>query len=526
MFDLSNPMHAFDAAFLPNKTIVARFARNKEKLTLLDGETVGLTAEDFVITDGQDPIALAGVMGGKSTGVSLTTTTLFVEAANFDAGTIRKSAQRVKKRTEASARFEKNLDPNLNTQALTRFLKMLELEQIPHSILGSIVSLGNPVQEQALTISHEFLERRLGVSVSIDFTHDILCKLGFGVQFSDGIYQVMVPTIRSTKDVTIKEDIVEEVGRFFGYTNIPLHMPYKPTDLANVHPIMRVRTIKQTIASALAMREVYNYSFFDEDFFNVFPWHPGPALTVQNPVSENWRRLVTTLIPNLFKNIQQAAADHDSIRFFEWARTWRKDQTVQEKRSLAGIFFEQHAPVDFYEAKAMLTTLLSMLHLEVEWAKVDSPEFPWFAPFQTAYLLHEGTKIGIAGKAQPAFLQQLVQGDAFIFELDGDFLLNYKQPLKKFVPISKYPEVIRDVSMLVPLAVTANMVVKIIEQADPKIVSSVLMDFFEKPEWVNQRSYTFRFIIRDTEKTLTKPEVDLIADSVNAALQRIGAVIR
>src|SRR5262249_42593227 len=151
-------------------------------------------------------------------------------------------AQRFKRRTEASARFEKSLDPNQNTQVLLRFLKILEHEQIQYTTSGDIASLGIPVQQQKILVSHDFLERRLGVTLSQEFVISILTQLDFAVEYEHDVYSIMVPTTRSTKDVTIKEDIVEEVGRFFGYTNIPPLLPYKPTILANVQPIMRVRT--------------------------------------------------------------------------------------------------------------------------------------------------------------------------------------------------------------------------------------------------------------------------------------------
>jgi len=528
MLDLGNPMHAFDAAKLPTKTVIARFAKNKEALTLLDGQTIELTSQDFVITDGQQPIALAGIMGGKETGVNNVTTALFVEAAHFDPGTIRLSAQRFKKRSEASARFEKNLDPNGNTRALLRFCALLEQQQIAHTLVGPIASLGAPAQQHTITITHSFIQRRLGITLTTDFVVQVLAKLDFTVTYKQSAdeYTVMVPTARSTKDVLIKEDLVEEVGRFFGYGAIQPVVPYKPAALTNVHPITRVRTIKKVMATALAMREVYNYSFFDEEFLNFFPWKPSNTLAVQNPVSANWRQLVTTLVPNLFKNVQQAATEHPRLRFFEWARTWQQGRPDLEKRSLAGVVFAQDKSVDFYQEKESLNALFAMLDLAPTWIKAENLTQPWYNPYQTAHLVHGGVIIGTAGNVDPAFMNHVTHGEAFIFELDGDFLLNYAPTLTKLVALAKYPEVVRDVSLLVPLNITVHDFETVIKQADQKIVAVELIDLFEKADWVNQKSVTFRFVIRDNEKTLTKQESDQITQGVIERLQAMGAIIR
>ena len=532
-------MHAFDAAFITSKTIVPRRAKNKEKLTLLDGQTVELTDQDLVITDGKRPLALGGVMGGKDTGISAQTTSIFLESANFDATTIRKTAARHKQRTEASARFEKSLDPNQNVPALLRFLRLLDDAKI-NARSSEIFSLGTPTKEGELAISHEFLEKRLGVTLAPLFVAKTFSKLGFGFEqvSTDGKegYKLTIPTFRSTKDVRIKEDIVEEIGRFFGYVNIPQELPLMQLSPSNVDWVYRVRSIKEMLAYALTMREINSYSFFDEDFLRELGWEPGPTASVQSPVSENWRRLVTSLVPGLLKAVQLNVADNDQLRFFEWARTWSTAQAgswfsgktgnLIEKKVLAGILFDQRKAVDFYEAKEQLMILFQALNIDVAWERVDKSDCPWFLPYQTAYVTHKGDKIGIVGKIHPGFMSKVSQGDAVLFELDGDFLLRYKAPTAKFIPASRYQAVGRDISMLIPVQLTADEIMKLIEKTDNKITSVALLDFFEKDEWKDQKSMTFRFIMQDHEKTLSKEEVDAVWDTIADKLKKLGATIR
>lgn len=526
MLDVSQPMHAFDAQKIASHNIVVRFARNKEKLTLLDGETVELTSHDCVVTDGKNPIALGGVMGGLSTAVTPTTNALFLEAACFDATTIRRTAAQFKKRTEASARFEKSLDPNQNTTAILRFLKLLDQMHVKRNDADEIVSLGKRAQEVEITITHDCIEQKLGTTVSSDFVISMLERLAFAVSFSDGLYTIFVPTFRCTKDVTIKEDIVEEVGRFFGFESIERILPSREMASFSLNAVLRKRSIKRLLAYSLSMREVYNYAFFDESFLRELQWEPKDTPTIKNPVSENWRRLVTSLIPALLKTVVINKADHDSLRFFEWGRTWTQEKKIIEQNTLAGIFFDQHATIDFYDAKAYVQRLFDLLEMSVSWKKIDAPDQPWFAPYQSAYLMCNGKTIGIAGKMSQPFLDMVAQGDAFIFEIDADFLLNYKEPVHRFIPLPKYPGIIRDISLLVPLHVIVDELVLLIKQADTYVISVDLIDFFEKEEWKDKRSVTFRFEMRDPEKTLTKKEADAVWDKIVVQLHKCGAIVR
>jgi phenylalanyl-tRNA synthetase beta chain len=533
MLETSQPMHAFDAKTISSKKIMPRMAHEGEKLLLLDGQTVTLTCNDLVISDGKQPIALAGIMGGASTAISPKTTAIFVESACFDATTIRRTATRCKLRTEASARFEKTLDPNQNIDALARFITLIYNAGLISAIPARIISCGKPAPTKTIPVLYEFLQSRLGAQLEIAQIVETLERLEFIVDQVDSTACIVtVPSFRAAKDISIKEDIVEEVGRFYGYTNIIVQLPSSQLAPSPLHAVYQRRKIKSVLATTLQMHELENYSFYDEDFLRRLQWQPiADCISVQSPVSENWRRLVTSLMPHLFKAVEQNSADYDNLRFFEWGRIWHKENvdhkvTAIEQKRLVGIFFDKKNSVDFYDAKALLNRFFESLDLPVSWQQVENPTDPWFTPYQTAHIHHNDTPIGMFGVINPLFLQSVSPGYACAFELDGDFLLHYKPALKRYHEPSKYPSVERDISVLVSLQYTVASLIDMIKKAHTNIINVTLIDCFEKKEWINERALTFRLIIQDSEKTLTKDDVEHIYHIVATLCKGIGATIR
>jgi len=526
MLDLGQPMHAFDADGL--KKIEARLAKKGETLTLLDDQELKLTKEDYVITDGKKTVSLAGVMGGKDSGVTPKSTTLFLESANFDATTIRRTAARFKTRTEASARFEKTLDPNQNTDAILFFLDLLSKEGVAYKAQEKIQSVGKKIEPIVVELSHELMCKRLGTEIDPSFVKNALEKIEFKVEKSGDIYKVTVPTFRCSKDVTIAEDIIEEVGRFFGYDNIEHVLPDSKLKASDLSHVMRARTLKQLCAHTLRMREVSNYALFDESFLQEIAFDPGTCVEIKNPFSANWYRLVTSLVPNLLKTIKHNVADHDTLRFFELARAWKLEKKeVLEQKRLAGIFFERKKAVDFYEAKHLLNQLFAAIDLDVTWKKAKPETLtPWYAPYETAELFYKTKPIGFAGKINNALLGKITDGDAFMFELDADFLVSYKAETKRYKPVAKYPGVHRDVSVLVPLFVTVDDISKAISCVDNRVQDVRLVDFFQKKEWTDKKSITMHFVIQDETKTLTGQDADGVYEKIEKQLKELGATIR
>lgn len=527
MLDIAQPMHAFDADVLAQKSIVVRNAKNKETIALLDGQTVELTDHDCIVTDGKNPIALAGIMGGKDSGVTCKTKTVFLEAANFDPASIRKTSGRIKKRSESSARFEKNLDFSGNILGIKRFLKLIDDAGISYKADDQILSLGKVPAQKTIAIEHDYIEKLLGVALAPAFISTTLQELEFGVAEKNGVYTITVPSFRATKDVGIKQDIVEEIGRLYGYDNIDEQLPTRQSKPFSIIPTLRSRKIKQLLAYGLNMRELYTYAFFDEAFLNTISWQPGPTLKVQEAVSENWQRLVTTLIPNLLKAVQAHSQEFEQMNFFEWARIWPEGTAASEKACLAGILVNQKQTIDFYDAKNQINKIAQLLGISFEWVKADMSQLqPWYLPYETANLMCQGTQIGRAGKINPAFFSKIALGDAFIFELDATFLATVHVPYKRFGAISKYPAITRDVSFMIPVVTTVQQLQAEIANLDNIIKNVSLVDHFQKPEWQDQKSITLRVIMQDAQVTLESTTADAVMNKVTKHLASLGAVIR
>jgi phenylalanyl-tRNA synthetase beta chain len=544
MLDLGQPMHAFDADALSSKKITIGRALPKEKIVLLDGETLELTSEDVVVADGGKVVSLAGIMGGAATGINLQTKSVLLESAHFDPVVIRRTSARHKKRTESSVRFEKNLDPHQNIDALKRFIFLLDVAKIKYQANDHILSLGVTPQSKIITVQHAFIEARLGIIIKPERIVEILNKIDFevvqAVENDVSVYTITVPSFRATKDVKIPEDIVEEVGRYIGYDTIPRVMPSLQLHPSDLHKTYITRAIKSFFSYGLMMHELYGYSFFDESVLKELAWQPTDFVAVKNPVSENYTRLVTTLQPHLLKAIGENSTHYSQLRFYEWGRIWRmQGEEIIEQKVVSGIFFEHSLSsvglIDFYAGKALLMRMFEKLHMNVTWVPSfdelrtsGGVGFSWCSSHQTAIIMHENKRIGAAGMVDASVLGlfSLAGGSAFIFELDADYFLGYKRPLKRFESLSKYPSVRRDISVLISVTATTDALIHMIKTVDDRIQTVTLIDFFSKSEWKDRKAMTFHVEMCDKEKTFVADEVEEIWNRVIAQLQEQGAVIR
>lgn len=544
MFDLSQPMHVFDAANFPDKKLIVRRAKIGESVELLDGHQISLTDQDIVVTDGKTPVSLAGVMGGKKSSFSSKATSIIIESAAFQPAMIRNSATRVKLATEGATRHAKHLDPMQNTTAIFRYVFIAQAAGVIGAISEKMVSVGVVIQPLIINVVHSFIETRLGIQLSSAEIVALLEKLEFKVIVQnnehDTVYQVTVPTSRITKDVTIPEDIVEEIVRLYGYENISYQRPTRAMKPFDISPVMKLRKMKEYCAFSMKMREVRDYLFYDESFLKRLGWYPTDAVAIKNPVSENWKVLVTSLVPHLIKNVELNIPAHEHINFFEHNSVWHEVNSISsfakasadkispeilEYKSFAGLFFgDKHK--NFYDYKADLQGLFAALDLPVIWAKCAGEVEPWFDQLQAADLMLDGIKIGRAGMVAAPFVRSVIKGQGFVFEFNAQLILNYQVAAKKFTPWSKYQAVSVDISMLVDARTTAESLEALILQADAKIDKVSLIDFFEKESWAGKRSLTFRYRICDFEQNLTKEVIESVTNKVTTTMVGQGAEIR
>jgi phenylalanyl-tRNA synthetase beta chain len=533
MLDYGQPMHAFDATTLDGSTVYVRYAQTGETCTMLDGDTITLHAQDMVLADARTVISLPGVMGGRYTGVSRSTRQLLLEAGSFEPIAIRRTAARYLKRTEAAMRFEKNLDPEMPVYALKRFMALLANYEILYQPNTRIVECGPKVESTIISLLHSIIESRLGLHINPSKICLILEALSFKVSQAviDGGqgYIITVPSFRATKDVTIPEDIIEEIGRYIGYQHIPTQLPRIVPQASVAHIVYRLRTLKKYCASALHMREISSYAFYDESWLSYIKWQPAFAIEALNPVSHNWKRLVTSLIPGLLKAVHENYEGTSDISYFEVGRTWIHQSPVLEQKQIAGVMYTKASATDFYTLKEYVQLLCAQIGITVTWRRPDVTETlaAWYDPYCVARCVYEDTVVGTVGLVTQAWKDRLVQsGFLGIFELDSNLLCTTSVPIKKYTPLPKYPDIVRDISVRISHAIPALQIQEQIQAVDTRIHTVTLVDFFKKAEWVDTLSLTFRYIIRDNTKTLTTQEADAVSHTVTKLLISLGGDIR
>lgn len=533
--DWGQPMHAYDADKIAQQGVVIRKAIAGEELLLLDGNAIRLTAEDLVIADTQKPMCLAGVKGGMHDSVSPATKRVFIEGANFDAGTVRRSALRHKTRTDSSARFEKTLDPNLALESIQRFIALADSCNIAYTISSPIIAQGKEIQAKTITIEHAFLEKRMGIALASDQVKELLTSLEFGVVYDaeHQLYTITVPTFRASKDINIKEDILEEVVRTYGFKNIPLVLPTMTRRPASLKPLMRLRAIKRYLAHADGCIETQNYALYDEAFLKSIGLEQPTTVNLLNPVSENYARLISSLIPGILKNVVENHLHHDVLRFFETGRVWTEvDGAIIERKSLGICVVAKRTAINFYACKEAITNLLVALGFnenDITWTQVTNPATAWYKPYQTATITLRGEQIGTLGKGNPLFLSKLglqEEIDAAFAELDLEKMLTLEIPVQHFNPISKFPETFLDFSCMVPLHVQAATVTEALKTASSYVQRIDLIDFFEKEEWGNKRALTFRMWLLNPEGTLEKATLDTIWQTAVNKITEFGVAVR
>ena len=538
MNDWSQPVHAYDADKIQSNNIVIRKAHNEEKLHLLGDIELTLTSDDIVIANAQAPMCLAGIKGGKDSGISSATTKIFLEAATFDAGTVRRTAQHHKLRTDSSTRFEKTLNPEQTIEVIKRFAYLVDAWNFKATHAQEIVWLGSERKKHTIQVPHVFLESRIGIMLTEADVVTLLTPLEFTVitnknSTGECVYDITIPPFRASKDIKIKEDILEEIVRCYGFERIPPIIP-KITRLPfNMLATTRARLIKRFFAHTANMMEQQNYSLIDEQFVASLGITVHEVISLVNPISENHHRMIPSLIPGLLKNIKENHNHRDALSFFEWGRVWKGkgSDDIIETKSLAGIVFKKRATVDFYVGKAIITNMITALGLDetkLSWKKSAQYD-PWYSPHQTTDILYSDNVIGTAGVADLIILNKLeidAESSAFLFEIDGNFLATTPPQIHRYKHISKFQDTYVDISLFAPLTLATQLVIDTLRTIDPLIKQVELIDFFEKAEWHDVRALTVRLWLEHNEKTLQKADIDAVWQRATAATAKLGAKAR
>ena len=544
LIEYGQPLHAFDYDRVGTKEILVRNAKENETIVTLDGQERTLKAEDLVITNGEEPIALAGVMGGANSEVTDETKTILLEAALFDPFTIRKTAQRLGLRSEASNRFEKGIDPSRVKEAGMRACQLLQKYANGKVLMDPAIVDHIDRQEKIVTMNTMVINNRLGTNISTDEIKDILRRLQFNFEVDQDDFSVSIPTRRG--DITIFEDMVEEVARIYGYDNLPYTLPEnasRPGGFTKEQSLKRA--IKQYLQS-VGLTEAITYSLTSEELVSKLISPDIQSEDVQPialpmPMSEDHKFLRLSILPELLKTLAYNRARKElDIAYYEWGSVFLSSETSLSKQpkenvrlagALTGTWTEhkwrqEKVTVDFYIVKGIVEGLFQFLNLPVVFKQATINDLH---PGRCATLHVHDQLVGFIGQLHPMVAKQMDLGDTFVFDLNMETILALHEDKLAYKQIPRYPSVVRDVAFVVDQDIQANDIKMSIETSGIPYVTEV--DIFDVytgehlPE--NKKSLAYSIHFQDPEQTLTDEVVDdafekiveLISNTYNATIR-------
>jgi phenylalanyl-tRNA synthetase beta chain len=527
--ELGQPMHAYDADLLGDKIIV-RAARYGEEILALNGEKYSLTKDEIVIADAHKPVGIAGVIGGNDTAIRATTRRIVLEAANFPAANVRKSSARLKLRTDASMRFEKGQDPENTVRALARAVELLkEISPGSQAAAQPIDNYARKLPLPKITLNLDWAERKLGRKLSTEEVINIFKALAFAVE-QPGARKLLltVPSWRATKDISIPEDLVEEIGRMVGYASIT---PQAPAVLAEPTPRNLQHDQHRAVREALVgqgFTEVSNYSFISDADAAMFGYATDKLLQVSNPIVAEQKYLRPSLLPGIRRNLADNSRYFSDFRLFEIGREYHKGQDgapVERTHLIAAIFNRETSReagrdtngAGILEMKRVVQFVAPDLQVVQEHAhsKIAHPE-------RAANVSADGHHVGHLYELHPGLLDR---GRAALLDLDLDALQALPARAEKYQPLRRFPTSSFDLSIVAgtrePVAALEN---KLRHLAGSDLVSLQFLLIFPLPG--DKKSVSFRLTFGADDRTLTNEEVTGIREHVVGGIKSAGYELR
>ena len=542
MMDLGQPMHAFDAAQVVDAGIVVRAAKDGEECVTLDEEKRTLRSSMLVIADSEKVLAVAGVMGGASSAITDQTTSVIFESANFNAVSIRNTSTALGLRSDSSARFEKSLDPNLSELALQKAVELV-LQECPGAKVSSkeIDISKFHIKQGPISLDMNMLEKKIGVAIPKKEVVRILEQLGFEVKIKTDELSVKIPSWRATKDISIAEDLIEEIVRIYGYSNIPAQMPVFTIDAPEENIVRRLeRDVKQIMAHSLKYTEVYNYSFVSKAQIDALGDDCACYIELDNPLSKEKPYLRRCLVLNLLENISTNQANNAVCAFFEIGKVFRNEESGLRAQTngdnllpgqdvwLTSVFSEKKNTAPFWQAKEVVevlsNTLISGLVLEKnEETRVGRH------PARSASIMLDGHTVGFVYELHPQAAKNFgLENRVGVVKLNISMLASLSFVEKKYTPINPFPIAERDVALLVRKSVTHRDIMSALTGADPLLCAVKLFDVYQGAHIAaDYKSMAYHFVYQNVERTLVTEEVDLVHEKIISLLkEKFGAEVR
>lgn len=537
LLEYGQPLHMFDQDAIDSQQIVVRQANEGEKMTTLDDTERELLTSDIVITNGQTPIALAGVMGGDFSEVKEHTSNIVIEGAIFDPVSIRHTSRRLNLRSESSSRFEKGIATEFVDEAVDRACYLLQTyangkvlkDRVSSGELGAFIT--------PIDITADKINRTIGFDLSQNDIVTIFNQLGFDTEINDDVITVQVPSRR--KDITIKEDLIEEVARIYGYDDIPSTLPVfeKVTSGQLTDRQYKTRMVKEVLEGA-GLDQAITYSLVSKEDATAFAMQQRQTIDLLMPMSEAHASLRQSLLPHLIEAASyNVARKNKDVKLFEIGNVFfanGEGELPDQVEYLSGILTGDYVvnqwqgkkeTVDFYLAKGVVDRVSEKLNLEFSYRRAD---IDGLHPGRTAEILLENKVIGFIGELHPTLAADNDLKRTYVFELNFDALMAVSVGYINYQPIPRFPGMSRDIALEVDQNIPAADLLSTIHAHGGNILKDTLVFDVYQGEHLEKgkKSIAIRLNYLDTEETLTDERVSKVQAEIEAALIEQGAVIR
>ena len=542
MLATGQPSHAYDSDHIAGHIIVRR-AKAGETLTLLNGKELPLSTDDLTIADDAGIVGLAGVMGGAKDSILPTTSKVILEIANFQAAGIRRTALRYDNRTEASARYEKAIDPERCDQALDLSMQLFSDLYPEMKVTGLVDEYPRHLKQAEIDVPLSWLERRLGKRLSPDEIKHKMELLGYSITFNGDNMHVVVPTWRSTGDVSIQADIMEEVARMYGYENFEAE-PITTTFDGAINQLDKdlERRIKEYLAIRCGMQEIFTYPWMEESYVNAVLQSTEGILSLSTPPSPAERFVRSSLLPNLCKAVVKNERYFNEFSIFETAQVFRdenytspydeREKLPSQRKNVAGAFATTDKDITalFRKAKGVVEMMARYVHMEALTFK--QAEKPVWADNVVWLNIYRGDeKVGdLALLAKKVSMACGIKNmNVMLFQLDQDSLVPLKSRTNTFTHLAEYPMTDYDISLLVDGSVQWKDVAQTVRGIKSELLhgAAFVDEYRGKQVPAGKKSLTLRLAIGSKDKTLTSAEIEEVASGVlNKIAKRFGAELR
>lgn len=542
MLATGQPSHAYDSDHIAGHIIVRR-AKAGETLTLLNGKELPLSTDDLTIADDAGIVGLAGVMGGAKDSILPTTSKVILEIANFQAAGIRRTALRYENRTEASARYEKAIDPERCDQALDLSMQLFSDLYPEMKVTGLVDEYPRHLKQAEIDVPLSWLERRLGKRLSPDEIKHKMELLGYSITFNGDNMHVVVPTWRSTGDVSIQADIMEEVARMYGYENFEAE-PITTTFDGAINQLDKdlERRIKEYLAIRCGMQEIFTYPWMEESYVNAVLQSTEGILSLSTPPSPAERFVRSSLLPNLCKAVVKNERYFDEFSIFETAQVFRdenytspydpREKLPSQRKNVAGAFATTDKDITalFRKAKGVVEMMARYVHMEtLTFRQTEKPVWADNVVWLNIYRGDE--KVGdLALLAKKVSMACGIKNmNVMLFQLDQDSLVPLKSRTNTFTHLAEYPMTDYDISLLVDGSVQWKDVAQTVRGIKSELLhgAAFVDEYRGKQVPAGKKSLTLRLAIGSKDKTLTSAEIEEVASGVlNKIAKRFGAELR